>query len=369
MSDGSLLARVPLTALAAALLCLSAPCGLTRGADPIQKEEALPPAAQRWFDAGLLAAGIEEWGVSADYLARAHGAAPESWRVLYAYGLACDRAGGRDLLALACYQACAAHGADPDAGKQARERISDLKVRIRGEVNGLLAVALDMGKAIGPDELRDQMLGTVAEARRLCGDHEAVKATLAMVSPRGQVFAPQDRLGGMDVAVTPLPALAPLGVEITVSAPNPPTQIRLVRANAGDRLRRGQVVAEVAEDGRRIVAPFDAVVVEVKAKGDVFVMPGAPLLRLSPPLTGAGAPLAAEWGRACRESWTRQAGLFLERPVLAGLTAHLEALRAESLSAAVVAPRLAETARELAQGLAEAQELETYWAACARHAP
>lgn len=353
----------------AALVCVCALGGWAVGADPQVKDDALPAKAQRSFDAGMLAAGIEEWGVSADYLARAHGAAPESWRVLFAYGLVCDRAGGRDLLALACYQACAADGGDPDAAKLARERVAGLKVRVRRGVDELLATAVDTGRAIGPDDVRDRMLRTVAETQLLCGDRDAVKATLAMMSPQGQFLAPQDRLGSMAVAVTPLPALAPLGVEITASAPNPPIQIKFVCVNAGDRLERGQAMAAVGEDGRRIVAPFDAVVVEVKAKGQMLVMPGAPLLRLSPPLTGAGESLAAEWRRACRASWTRQLRRFSEKPVLADLAAHVEALKGESLSAAVVAPRLAETARELAQGMMEAQELESYWTACAKHAP
>jgi len=352
----------------AALVCVCALGVWAGGADPQIKDDALTAKARRWFDAGLLAAGIEEWGVAADYLGRAHEAAPGSWRVLYAYGLACDRAGGRDLLALACYQACVADGGDPDAAKLARERVAGLKERVRRGVDKLLAAASDMGRAIGPNDVRDKVWAIVAEAQIMLGERDAAAVTLRSMSPAGQAAAAGlvSQLDGRAIASARLDALSPLGVDIVSKAP--PGVLAPVRVKVGDRVRRGEVLAEINAAGGSVEAPFDAVVIERRATEGVFVAPGAPLLRLSPPLTGEGEALAAEWARACRASWQRQLRRFSEKPALADLTAHVEALKGESLSAAVVAPRLAEAARELAQGLIEAQELESYWKACAKHA-
>ena len=139
---------------------------------------SLPEEAETALQRGLMATEIEEWELAVEHLGQAQEAAPRSPRVLYNYALACDRAGGRDLLAMACFHAYLV-AVDPESRKadKVRIRIGQLEERVEKTVQDIVAAAREIAILDQAGFKQDQTWAMIAEAQAATGDLRGARET------------------------------------------------------------------------------------------------------------------------------------------------------------------------------------------------
>lgn len=106
--------------------------------------EALPPEAQEPLARGLAAARQQDWPLAVRYFAEARKAAPASPQVIFNLALACDKAGGRELPAVALYRAYLASAPEAANTAQIRGRVLELEVKAESDTTRLLQKAREM---------------------------------------------------------------------------------------------------------------------------------------------------------------------------------------------------------------------------------
>lgn len=127
-----------------------------------------------------LAAEAGEWDLAADALEEARQAAPGDPALLHDCALACERAGGRDLMAYAYYVVFLRSGPAPEKAARVRGRMDALAVRIRASVDDLLRAALETAGDIR-GEGRERTLSLIAETQAVVGDEAGALRTAARI--------------------------------------------------------------------------------------------------------------------------------------------------------------------------------------------
>lgn len=127
-----------------------------------------------------LAAEAGEWDLAADALEDARQAVPGDPALLHDCALACERAGGRDLMAYAYHVLYLRNGPPPGKAERARERMAALAARIRASVDDLVGAALEAAGDIR-GEGRERTLSLVAETQAVSGDEAGALRTAARI--------------------------------------------------------------------------------------------------------------------------------------------------------------------------------------------
>ena len=136
-----------------AWLLLAAPVvAIAQTSEPAAVMAPLPSAAQSALDKGLAAARQQEWLVAIRYFDVARSAAPGSAVPLYNLGLAEAQLPGRELRAVAWFDAYLA--LDPNAANAAvvRKEMSDLEIRAEGEVAKLIEALKALASQMPPPD-------------------------------------------------------------------------------------------------------------------------------------------------------------------------------------------------------------------------
>jgi tetratricopeptide (TPR) repeat protein len=110
----------------------------------IMASESLPTEAQEALAKGLAATRQQDWPLAVRYFTEARKAAPAAPQVIFNLALACDKAGERDLPAIALYRAYLASAPGAANTEQIRSRVLELEVKVESDTIRLLQKAKEM---------------------------------------------------------------------------------------------------------------------------------------------------------------------------------------------------------------------------------
>lgn len=155
-----------------------------------QQTSGRSPAAEAALARGFAMAQRKQWSLAIKYFRAAREAAPTDSVVLFNLALAHDRAGGRELVTAAWYQAfLASSPASPNAAK-VKKRVVDLEIRTETQILKLVETAERIAGQISGND-RDTLYGLVARAHAQNGDIDAARRRLAKIASPGRRNWPQ----------------------------------------------------------------------------------------------------------------------------------------------------------------------------------
>jgi len=143
----------------------------------------LPPGAQEAMARGLAAARLQEWPLAIKYFTEARKAAPKAPQVIFNLALACDKAGGRELSAIALYRAYLA--ADPGANNaaQVQSQIVQLEVKAEADITKLIQKVKEMSASLPEGTIypsRSSIYHTMASAEMGLGLFEEAERSASI---------------------------------------------------------------------------------------------------------------------------------------------------------------------------------------------
>ncbi len=160
------------------------------------QESELPKEAQQAMASGLEAAKLQDWDSAIKQFREAQKIAPDSPQVLFNLGLAYDKAGDKELVALALYEAYMIAALDTANSQTVQARIKELDAQIETNIRSLILSAQKTVVAIPDDVFTYGSAGvrpevklpylknvyrSIADAQINLGDFPAARATLAKV--------------------------------------------------------------------------------------------------------------------------------------------------------------------------------------------
>ncbi|MFC2140580.1 hypothetical protein ACFLQ1_02540 [Candidatus Auribacterota bacterium] len=155
-------------------------------------DNTLPLEAEEAMTRGLAAAKINEWELAIKYFSQAQEIAPESPHVLLNLGLASDRWGTRDILAIAYYRAYLAALPQASNAAQVRSRIIELEVRVEAKVCNMIPKVKEMNLLLLKNN-RLNIYRTIASAQFHLGDHETASKTARFIKDKNNRINDHDR--------------------------------------------------------------------------------------------------------------------------------------------------------------------------------
>lgn len=148
-------------------------------------DTALPPEAQEAMARGLAAARQQEWPLAIKHLTEARKIAPTDPQVAFNLALACDKAGGRELLAITLYRSYLAGVPEAANANQVGQRILELEVQTEAGVAKLIRKIKEMVAAL-PDGAaminRDSTDSFLSYTESQMGDFEGALKTAALLA-------------------------------------------------------------------------------------------------------------------------------------------------------------------------------------------
>lgn len=148
----------------------------------------LAPDVQEAMKKGLAAAKQQDWNSAIKYFKEAQGKAPLEPAVIFNLALAYDKAGGREFPSLIWYKAYLILGPGAANAGQVRQRMAELEVKIKADINKFIAKAKEAILLLSTRDAADNceyilfaqfniddLTGMVATARSIRG-HAAYKA-------------------------------------------------------------------------------------------------------------------------------------------------------------------------------------------------
>jgi ankyrin repeat protein len=133
------------------------------------------------LDEGLAAARQQQWKVAIRHFLKAQDAAPTSPQVLFNLGLAESKVPGRELRAMAWFQAYLLVAPDAANAAAVRTEIANLKVRVEGAIEKLVERAKQLAGQFSGDDKRRFAFCNVAIAQIRTGDMDGARQTLRKV--------------------------------------------------------------------------------------------------------------------------------------------------------------------------------------------
>jgi tetratricopeptide (TPR) repeat protein len=157
----------------------------------------LPSAARVAFDEGMVAVGQQQWTVAIRNFLKAQKAAPEAPEVLFNLGLAESKVPGRELRAIAWFQAYLfAVPAAANAGAVRKEMVN-LKVRVEGTLDKLINQA---GRLAALESYPYSHYADIAVAQARAGDIAVAKRMAAKaLNDKNSTFHVNDALSKISV--------------------------------------------------------------------------------------------------------------------------------------------------------------------------
>lgn len=112
------------------------------------EELSLPQEAQQAMTSGLEAAKLKDWDLAIKYFKEAQKLAPDSPQVLFNLALAYDKAGDKELPALALYEAYLIVAPDAANSQTVQARVKELDAQIETNIRSLILSAQKTAAAI-----------------------------------------------------------------------------------------------------------------------------------------------------------------------------------------------------------------------------
>ena len=165
--------------------------GKTDVADLLRKPTE--KAADEALDEGLAAARQQQWAVAIRHFLKAQNARPTAPEVLFNLGLAESKVPGRALRAMAWLQAYLLAAPNAANAEAVRTEIANLKVRVEGAIEKLVAQAKQQAGQFSGDNNRRFAFCNVAIAQIRTGDMDGAEQTLRKA---GTLYIPG--LDGLD---------------------------------------------------------------------------------------------------------------------------------------------------------------------------
>lgn len=160
---------------------------------------------------GFAVAQQQQWPLAIKYFRSAQQIVPDDAAVLFNLALATDKAGGRELAALAWYNAFLASTPDAKNAPQVRKRATELDIAAEAQVQKLIETAVQAAAQLPAGQDSTQAHARVARAQAEAGDLAGAARSLVRVSqpsarawPTAVVAAEQARAGRIDIARTML---------------------------------------------------------------------------------------------------------------------------------------------------------------------
>jgi hypothetical protein len=201
--------RLAGSSIALAGLILSAFLGLSGGAARAA-EPVLPESVQKAVRRGLKAAKNEEWKLAVHYFGEARKKAPRNPRIIYYMALAHDKAGGRELLAIAWFRAYLALAPESKVTAEVRERVKKLEGESRKTARKLVGIAVTAARQLPNKYSKNSRLASAAEKLALAGDVAGAKVLAEEAnsdSARKGIAVAQARHGDWEGAEATLDAI------------------------------------------------------------------------------------------------------------------------------------------------------------------
>lgn len=346
-------------------LCLVGLLACMLSGDPVRAQQAdsqLPEAARQAMRRGIAATKQGEWELAIRYFSEAQEAAPGSHTALFNLGLACDKAGGRELVSIPWYRAYLAAAPHAANAEQVRQRIAELEIAVESRVRKLLRWdqevvpqllgagedVLDMALAYGDVALaqyeagdtpgaletiskqgsgysRDEEYYDLVEAQTADGDIEGAERTIALMKDEYdyKVYAyctlaeTQARLGDMSAAQ-----------ELLRRASEAATHVDIAQHEYGAYLTLGRTQAKLgdAEGAKKSLARAVAQVRYMPAGDWLDDQENVVWYRLGASAQAKAGDLAG--ARKTFDLARRQAGRFNDKEVRASMYGNIAAAEA-----------------------------------------
>lgn len=142
---------------------------------------ARSPQAQEALARGFAMAQQQQWPLAIRYFRTAQQHAPTDGAVLFNLALANDKAGGRELLAAAWYQAFLAAQPDAQTAPQVKKRLVDIEIAAEIQLTRLLATAAQAAQQIPDRAVAAPALEQVARAQAEAGDLAGAQRSVAAI--------------------------------------------------------------------------------------------------------------------------------------------------------------------------------------------
>ena len=148
-------------------------------------DTALPPDAQEAMARGLAAARQQEWPLAIKHLTEARKIAPTDPQVAFNLALACDKAGGRELLVITLYRTYLAGAPKAANANQVEQRILELEVQAEAGVAKLIRKIKEMVAALPEGAAMfnlDSTHSLLSYAESTMGDFDAAIETATLLA-------------------------------------------------------------------------------------------------------------------------------------------------------------------------------------------
>jgi len=156
---------------------------------------------------GFAVAQQQQWPLAIKYFRSAQQIVPDDAAVLFNLALATDKAGGRELAALAWYNAFLASTPDAKNAPQVRKRTTELDIAAEAQVQKLIETAVQAAAQLPAGQDSTQAHARIARAQAEAGDLPGAARSLVRVAqpsarawPTAVVAAEQARAGRIDIA-------------------------------------------------------------------------------------------------------------------------------------------------------------------------
>ena len=127
----------------------------------------------------------QDWPLAVRYFSEARKAAPAAPQVIFNLALACDKAGGRDLPAVALYRACLASTPGAANAAQIQARVLELEVRAESDTIRLLQKAKEMYGLLPQQGLifpsRSSFYADVVQVERALGRFAEAERSVSLI--------------------------------------------------------------------------------------------------------------------------------------------------------------------------------------------
>lgn len=180
-----------------------------------ESPDARAQKAQENLSRGVAMAQQQQWSLALKYFRAAHQLQPTDPATLFNLGLANDRAGGRELAAIAWYNGFLALSPDARNAAQVRKRLTEIEIAVESQTQKLLETAQAATGQVPSGQDVSEAYARLARAQAEAGDAGAAQRALDRVSrpqakawPTAIIAASHARSGRIDIADTMVKGLA-----------------------------------------------------------------------------------------------------------------------------------------------------------------
>jgi tetratricopeptide (TPR) repeat protein len=147
-----------------------------------ERQSSLPPLARTALENGLAAAKQQDWATAVKFFQEAQHQAPLTPEVLFDLGLAESKISGRELRAMAWFEAYLALNPNAANRPQVERELANLKSHVDEAVEKIIQTAQSMAMELSPKDGKDKLLYDVAHMRVLSGNVSGARLVAGLIA-------------------------------------------------------------------------------------------------------------------------------------------------------------------------------------------